>query len=63
MSSNIAANTNHTIYFVDKSKCHKISPLHAFPLKFRVQDNFYVQLSNFDISKIPTHCLKKALVT
>ena len=42
MSSNMAANTNHTIYFVDKSKCHKISPLNAFPLKFRVQDNFYV---------------------
>ena len=42
MPSNMAANTNHTIYFVDKSKCHKISPLNAFPLKFRVQDNFYV---------------------
>ena len=23
-------------YFVGKSKCHKISPLTAFPLKFRV---------------------------
>ena len=23
-------------YFVEKSKCHKISPLNAFPLKFRV---------------------------
>ena len=22
-------------YFVEKSKCHKISPLNAFPLKFR----------------------------
>ena len=22
--------------FVEKSKCHKISPLNAFPLKFRV---------------------------
>ena len=42
MPSNMAANTNHTIYFVDKSKCHKISTLNAFPLKFRVQDNFYV---------------------
>ena len=28
-------------YFVQKSKYHKISPLNAFPLKFRVQDNFY----------------------
>ena len=23
-------------YFVEKSKCHKISPFNAFPLKFRV---------------------------
>ena len=23
-------------YFVEKSKCHKISPLNAFPLKFRM---------------------------
>ena len=23
-------------YFAEKSKCHKISPLNAFPLKFRV---------------------------
>ena len=23
-------------YFVEKSKCHKISPLNAFPLKFQV---------------------------
>ena len=29
-------------YFVQKSKCHKISHLNAFPLKFLVQDNFYV---------------------
>ena len=28
-------------YFVEKSKYHKISPLHAFPLKFLVYDNFY----------------------
>ena len=27
-------------YFDEKSKCHKISPLNAFPLKFRVKDNF-----------------------
>ena len=29
-------------YFVEKSKCRKISPLNVFPLKFRVLDNFYV---------------------
>ena len=29
-------------YFVEKSKCHKISPLNALPLKFRVWDDFYV---------------------
>ena len=29
-------------YFVEKSKCHKISPLKTFPLKFRLYDNFYV---------------------
>ena len=23
-------------YFIEKSNCHKISPLNAFPLKFRV---------------------------
>ena len=35
MPSNMAANTNHTT-LLKKSKCHKISPLNAFPLKFRV---------------------------
>ena len=35
MPSNFAANTNHTT-FVKKSKYHKVSPLNAFPLKFRV---------------------------
>ena len=29
-------------YFAEKSECHKISPLNAFPLKFRVKDKFYV---------------------
>ena len=33
MSSNMAANTNHTTV-LKKSNCHKISPLNAFPLKF-----------------------------
>ena len=27
-------------HFVEKSKRHKISPLNAFPLRFRVLDNF-----------------------
>ena len=35
MPSNMAANTNHAT-LLKKSKCHKISPLNAFPLKFRV---------------------------
>ena len=33
MPSNMAVITNH-YYFVEKSKCHKISPLNAFPVKF-----------------------------
>ena len=49
-------------YFVEKSKSYKISPLNAFPLKFRVQDNFLCAPWIFGISKIPTHCLKEALV-
>ena len=36
MLSNTAANTNYTIYFVEKSNCHKISPLNAFFLKIQV---------------------------
>ena len=28
-------------YFIEESKCHEISPLNAFLLKFRVYDNFY----------------------
>ena len=35
VSSNMAANTNH-ITLLKKTKCHKISPLDAFPLKFRL---------------------------
>ena len=35
MPYNMAANTNHT-YFAEKSKSHKMTPLNAFPLKFRV---------------------------
>ena len=49
-------------YFVQKSKCHKISLLNEFPFKLRVR-LFLWALSIFGISKIPTHCLKGALVT
>ena len=48
-------------YFAEKSKCHKISPLNAFPLKFRCKI-ILCALTIFGISKIPTHCLKEALV-
>ena len=61
MPSNMTANAKHTKLLKNQSaiKC----PLNAFPLKFRVQDNFYLLCLNFGISKIPTHCLKEALVT
>ena len=36
MPSNMAAMQYKSYYFVEKSKCYKISPLNAFPLKFRV---------------------------
>ena len=39
MPSNMAAqyaSQYKSYYFVEKSKNHKISPLNAFPLKFRV---------------------------
>ena len=43
MPSNMAASTQYKLYYFNKkSKCHKISPLNVFPLKFRVSDNFYV---------------------
>ena len=29
-------------YFSEKSKSHKITPINAFPLKFRVYDNSYL---------------------
>ena len=35
MPSNMAANTNHTA-LLKNQKGHKIPPLNAFPLKFRV---------------------------
>ena len=41
MPSNMAANTNHTT-LLKNQKSHEISSLNAFPLKFGVQDNFYV---------------------
>ena len=33
LPSNMVANKSY--YFVEKTKCHKISPLNVFPLKFR----------------------------
>ena len=37
MPSNMAASTQYKLYYLSKkSKCHKISPLNVFPLKFRV---------------------------
>ena len=53
----------HIYYFVEKSKCHKISTLNAFPLKCRVYDNFYALCQFFVVSRTPSHCLKEALVT
>ena len=50
MPSNMATNTNHT------------TPLNAFPLKFLGVRQFLGALTIFGISKIPTHCLKEALV-
>ena len=56
MYSNMAANTN------DTTLCHKIFPLHAFPLKFRVRYYLWA-LTIFGISNISSHCLKEPLVT
>ena len=58
-------------YFVEKSKCLNISLfINAFPLKFRVQENFYVLYQFLASARfqprdspVPTHCLKEALVT
>ena len=61
MPFNMAANTSHTTLsgapdFVEKSKCHKISPLNVFFLKFGCKIIFLCALSILGISKIPTHC-------
>ena len=50
-------------YFVEKLKCHKISPLNAFSFKFWVKDNFYVLRQFLASALIPTHCLKEASVS
>ena len=42
MSSNMVANTTNTTLLKNRSAIEYISPLNAFPLKFRVYDNFYV---------------------
>ena len=52
MPSNKTANTNDTI-LLKKSKCRKISPLHAFPLKPRVQDNFFVVCQFLTSARFP----------
>ena len=52
----------HTI-LLRKSKCHKISPLNVLPLKFGVQDNFYVLCQFLASGRFQlTICLKKAFV-
>ena len=55
MPSNLVANTNHTTLLKNQS----VSPLNAFPLKFKIM---FSTPSIFGISKIPTHCLKETLV-
>ena len=56
----MAAKTNQFLTLFKISRCHKISPLNVFPLKFAVQ--FLCALSIFGISKIPTHCFKKGSI-
>ena len=56
MPSNMAAN-------IEKSKCHKISPLNAFPLKFRVYDNFYEFCQVLATARLQLDVLREALVT
>ena len=61
MPSNMAANTNHTTLLKNQSTikylCGK-STVDLFPVRY-----ILCPLSIFGISKIPTHCLKEALVT
>ena len=52
MPFNMAANTNHTTLsgapdFVEKLKCHKISPLNVFSLKFGCKIIFFMCSVNF----------------
>ena len=49
-------------YFVEKSKCHKISPLNAFPLTNFGRKIIFTCFVNFGISKIPTHFLTKGSI-
>ena len=41
LAAMLEANTNHTTLLKNQS-ANKISPLNAFPLKFQVEDNFYL---------------------
>ena len=51
-------------YFVEKSKCYKISPLNALASsQISGVRWFLCGLTIFVISKIPTYCLKEPLVT
>ena len=52
-----------SFYFVEKSKCHKISPLNAFPLKFRVWDDVCVLYQFLASARFQLIVLKEALVT
>ena len=53
---------NKSSYFVEKSKCHTISPFNAFPLKNFGRKIIFMCFVNFGISKIPTHFLTKGCI-
>ena len=61
MPSNMAANTNHTTLLKNRSAI-KYLPQLRFLSNFRCKI-ILCALSIFGIKKIPTHCLKEAMVT
>ena len=68
MLFNMAANTNHTTLsgapdFVEKSKCHKISALNVFSLKFGCKIIIFMCSVNFRHQQDSNSLLKEALVT
>ena len=68
MPFNMAANTSHTTLseapdFVEKSKCHKISPLNVFSLEFGCKIIFFTCSVNFRHQQDSNSLLKEALVT